>query len=213
MKGTMSEAELHILGARLGGGIRNKAAGRATPGPACRVGVERGRRADPAAPRRGRPRCPRDDLRTAPAARLGPGNVAVAQGARPEDTPAAQRLRPGVPTSSGWSRPTPRCTRCSPTPIFGRVVYGKPASLVRSACGRGRTAFVVSGPPWTYRGACTCLVTEQRRQGERLGLGEAVSQGERVKRLVRVVVRDDLRLGTRYVVLRNLVIEARGLGS
>jgi hypothetical protein len=45
------------------------------------------------------------------------------------------------------------------------------------------------------------------------GWGEVVSQGERVKRLVRVVVRDDLRLGTRYVVLRNLVIEARGLGS
>ena len=50
MKGIMSEAELHVLRARLIGGIRNKAArGELRTRAAGRAGLGRGRRTDPAA--------------------------------------------------------------------------------------------------------------------------------------------------------------------
>ena len=78
LKGTMSEAELHVLRARLNGGIRNKAAARgAAQGTAGRVRVGRGRRRDPARRRRSDPRRDPDDLRPVRRARLGPPGVAV----------------------------------------------------------------------------------------------------------------------------------------
>ena len=54
LKGTMSEAELHILRARLLGGIRNKAArGELRRGSACRLRLGRGGRRGPLSPRCG----------------------------------------------------------------------------------------------------------------------------------------------------------------
>jgi DNA invertase Pin-like site-specific DNA recombinase len=79
MKGTMSEAELHILRARLDSGIRNKAAPRrAAPRPAGRAGLGRGRRRDPLASRRGRHRRHHRDLRAVRRQRVGARGVAVA---------------------------------------------------------------------------------------------------------------------------------------
>ena len=78
LKGTMSEAELHVLSARLDGGIRNKAArGELRRGlPVGLVwGEERRRGAPPS--RRGDPRRDHDDLRAFRRARLGPSGVAV----------------------------------------------------------------------------------------------------------------------------------------
>ncbi len=79
MKGTMSEMELHILRARLDGGIRNKAArGELRRGLPVGPGLGRGRRGDPDAPRRGRHRCHRRDLRPARRLRVGARGLAVA---------------------------------------------------------------------------------------------------------------------------------------
>jgi DNA invertase Pin-like site-specific DNA recombinase len=78
LKGTMSEAELHVLRARLNGGIRNKAArGELRKAAAGRAGVGRGRRRGPARPRRSDPRRDPNDLRPVRGARLGPPGVAV----------------------------------------------------------------------------------------------------------------------------------------
>ena len=64
LKGTMSEAELHVLRARLEGGIRNKAArGELRRSLAGRAGLGRGGRRDPPASRRGRTRRDRRRLR------------------------------------------------------------------------------------------------------------------------------------------------------
>ena len=89
MKGTMSEAELHILRARLR--RRHPQQGRprrAAPRAAGRAGLGRGRRADPLAPRRSRPRGDRRDLRAVRGARVGARGVAVAARPGPE-VPAA----------------------------------------------------------------------------------------------------------------------------
>ena len=57
LKGTMSEAELHVLRARLQGGIRNKAErGELRKALPVGLGVGRGRRRDPARSRRSDPR-------------------------------------------------------------------------------------------------------------------------------------------------------------
>ena len=105
MKGTMSEAELHILRARLDGGIRSKAArGELRRGAAGRAGLGRGRRTDPLASRRGGHRRDRRGLRAVRGVRVGARGVAVA--ARPgSEVPAAahtatspaMRRSPGSP--------------------------------------------------------------------------------------------------------------------
>ena len=79
LKGTMSEAELHVLRARLDGGIRNKAKrGELRRGlPVGLVWGER-RRRGAAASRRGDPRRDHRDLRALRRARLGASGVAVA---------------------------------------------------------------------------------------------------------------------------------------
>src|SRR6187200_1050659 len=77
MKGTMSEAELHILRARLDGGIRSKAA-RGELRRGLPVGVGRGRRRDRLASRRGGDRRDCRGLRPVRGVRAGARGVAVA---------------------------------------------------------------------------------------------------------------------------------------
>jgi len=87
LKGTMSEAELHVLRSRLQGGIRNKAA-RGELRRGLPVGLVWGEGDGGAvAPRRGDPRRDRRDLRALRRARLGASGVAVA-GPRTRPVPA-----------------------------------------------------------------------------------------------------------------------------
>ena len=117
MKGTMSEAELHILRARLDGGIRNKAA-RGELRRGLPVGLVWGE-AD------GQIRWHPDEAVTGVIAtifdrfavsRVGARGVAVAARAGPALPAATGRLPARRRRSPGWSRPTTRCTTCSPTP-------------------------------------------------------------------------------------------------
>ena len=113
MKGLMSEAELHVLRARLEGGIKNKAA-RGELRRGLPVGLVWGE-ADGEillAPRRGRHRRHRRDLRPVRRLRVGARHLAVAARPGPALAAAARRLRPREPRSSGPSRPTTRCTTC-----------------------------------------------------------------------------------------------------
>ena len=119
----MSEAELHVLRARLEGGIRNKAAARrAAPWAAGRAGLGRRGRRDPAAPRRGDPRRDRRDLRALRRARLGPSGVAVAA-PRGRPLPAAQSTTPEI----RWVTPSYHQVHSVLTnPVYaGAYAYGK----------------------------------------------------------------------------------------
>jgi DNA invertase Pin-like site-specific DNA recombinase len=79
MKGTMSEAELHILRARLDGGDPQQGRPRrAAPRAAGRAGVGRGRRGDSPASRRGRHRRHHRGLRAVRRLRVGARGVVVA---------------------------------------------------------------------------------------------------------------------------------------
>ena len=89
---------------------------RAAPRAAGRAGVGRGRRRDPLAPRRGRHRRDRRDLRAVRRVRVGARGVAVAARAGLEVPAATPRPTCAARRSPGSSRPTMRCTTCSPTP-------------------------------------------------------------------------------------------------
>jgi DNA invertase Pin-like site-specific DNA recombinase len=93
MKGTMSEAELHILRARLHGGIRSKAA-RGQLRRALPVGLVWGEAdGDRLAPRRSRLRGDRGGLRAVRGVRVGARGVAVAARSGVEVPAAAAWLR------------------------------------------------------------------------------------------------------------------------
>ena len=112
MKGIMSEAELHVLRARLAGGIRNKAA-RGELRTGLPVGLVWGEtdRADPVAPRRGGHRGHHRGLRPLRRVRFGAGHLAVAARAGAALAAADRRLPArGCPRSPGSSPPTTRCT-------------------------------------------------------------------------------------------------------
>ena len=126
LKGTMSEAELHVLRARLEGGIRNKAA-RGELRRGLPVGLVWGE-ADGeilSAPRRGGAGDHRHHLRTLRPVRLGPGRVAVAAG-RTTRHPAAghRRQQPARPDlgDADLQRGPPVLTHPS---YAGAYVYGR----------------------------------------------------------------------------------------
>ena len=124
LKGTMSEAELHVLRARLDGGIRNKAA-RGELRRGLPVGLVWGERTARSASTRTR----RSPASSAPSStrfaelRLGPRGLAVAALGGP-----ALPVRSDSPPSrsSGCSPPTSPSTTSSPTPAYaGAYAYGK----------------------------------------------------------------------------------------
>ena len=136
MKGTMSEAELHVLRARLDGGIRNKAA-RGELRRGLPVGLVWGE-AD------GQIRCHPDEAVTGVIAAIFErfavcGSVRGVwlwlreQGLKLPAATARLRSR-GRPRSPGWSRPITRCTPCSPTPPTpAPTSSAAPASVATSA--------------------------------------------------------------------------------
>ena len=151
LKGTMSEAELHVLRARLGG--RDPQQGRArgaAQGAAGRAGVGRGGGRDPARPRRGDPRRDPDDLRPVRRARVGPAGVAV-------DAPRGRAV-PDAPLRvwrdrSGSSRPTTRSTACSRARSMpARTRSGRPAGSATSTSTATRASGCVASPK--QNGAC-----------------------------------------------------------
>ena len=109
LKGTMAEAELHVLRARLDGGIRNKAErGELRRGAAGRAGVGRGARRGPAAPRRGgHRRDPRDLHRFA-----GCGSVRATWLWLRGEGLSFPLQRAGDSSWIGSRRHTPRSTMC-----------------------------------------------------------------------------------------------------
>ena len=113
MKGTMSEAELHILRARLDGGIRNKAA-RGELRRGLPVGLVWGE-ADGEIrrhPGRGRHRRHRRGLRAVRRLRVGARGVAVAARAGPDASRCNRPPTCAARRSPGSSRPIMRCTTC-----------------------------------------------------------------------------------------------------
>ena len=107
LKGTMAEAELHLIRARLDGGLRNKAArGELRLRAAGRPGPRRGR-PDRAVPRRAGPARDRARVRAVAAARVGAAGRDGADRARASGCRAA---RSGSGGSGGRARAMGRCT-------------------------------------------------------------------------------------------------------
>ena len=161
MKGTMSEAELHILRARLDGGIRNKAA-RGELRRGLPVGLVWGE-ADGEirlASRRGRHRRHRRGLRAVRGVRVGARGVAVA--ARPgAEVPAADRRLPARARRDHLGRADLPCgaQRADPSRLRGRLRVRQDPPAAQRRRGRPELRTTVKLP----QGEWEVLITDHHR--------------------------------------------------
>ena len=140
LKGTMSEAELHLIRSRLQGGLRNKAS-RGELQLILPVGLDREeRRADRARRGRAGPARDRPRVRAVAPVRLGPPDR---RGAGRRGPAAAAPAPRRAARAMGAERATRPCTTCSPTlPMPARSCSAAPGPRRRSVA---MGAFVANG--------------------------------------------------------------------